>query len=291
MLHIGNLSAPAGSRGGKREVEPLPARAAKFRAARGFSDAVRDYSTAMTTFRLNGPKRLNKALGQDVRFRTVCFTLYLHYEASGAGDSGAIFSRVAELVGETIGGGHRVVATTLDMMLGLNLLRIEPGVFDRRIKLYRPTEDMAKILRIWLEGPFAALDRLEPEGRRLERLREGDEIVRHYILGVGRGFRDGETLTWRMPQFSCFFDHEGGSSLLTIAVHEALAGRPLPSRTEIGSKFGISKSQISLLANQAARLGFLVDRKGREWASPRLLKDYERWVSIVLAFFASATEP
>jgi len=292
MLDKETYSASSHARAHADRADPLLARAAGFREAPGFPEAVRVFAESMANFRLHGPKLINKLLGQDVRFRIVCFTLYLHYEdAEGEVDAGATYSRVLDLISRTVGGGHRVVETTLDLMSVMGLVVAERGTVDRRLKLYRPTDPLMRLLRIWLEGCFVPLDLVDPEGGRMARLRQGDEIVRQFMLGVGRGLRAREILTRRMPRFSCFFDSDGGWPFLAIIMAEALAGRPLPSRSEIASRFGVSKSQIAVVATEAARLGFLQADERGVWVTPDLMSEFERWVSINLAFFAAATEP
>jgi DNA-binding PadR family transcriptional regulator len=267
-------------------------RAAQFRAAPRFPEAMQTFTESMAKFRLSKPKRINKLLGRDARFRTVCFTLYLHFESQERGaDAGASYTRVLELVTSTMGVGHRVVDATLDMMSSTGLVVIERGKIDRRLKLYRPTEAFYELLRGWLEGCFIPLDFIEPEGRRMARLRESDDIARQFITGLGRSFREGELLNLRMPHFSCFFNREGGWPFLAIAMSEAFAGRPLPSRSEIAHRYGISKSQIAVVATEAAQFGLLtIDPDGAR-VTAKLLADYEYWVSVCLAIFASITTP
>ena len=265
-------------------------RAMQIRAAARFPEAVKAFTDRMVEFRLNGPRHINKLFGQDARYRMVCFTLYLHYDTTDAGlNQGASYTRLLELTAKTTGGGHRVVETTLDLMLAMGLVTVERGPSDRRLKLYRPTAAMFRMLRVWLEGSLAPLDLIEPHANRVARLHAGDEIMRQFFLGVGRAFRDGEPFTRRLPRFSCFFDREGGWPFLAIAVTQALANSPLPGRGAIASRLGISKSQIAVVSTEATRLGLLRVHDGAVYATPELVSEYEQWVAICLALFATAT--
>ncbi len=257
----------------------------------GFERAVALYAESMTRFRLEGPAMINKLLGQDVRFRTVCFTLYLHHDViDGKPDAGATYSRLLELISGTIGGSQRVVSTTLALMQAMDFVRIEPSPRDGRVKFYRPTERMRAVVRAWLGHLFACLDIIEPEGERVAQLTAGDDIFRRFILGVGRDFRAGETLTGRAPEFACFFDREGGWPLLALAIRAAHGGPALPSRGEIAKMFGLSKTQIASVVADAIERGFLAT-EGRDVVQPTplLLARYRRWIAICFAFFLRAT--
>lgn len=256
----------------------------------GFDRGVATYAAAMTRFRLEGPPSINKLLGQDVRFRTVTFTLYLHHDAElGRPEGGATYSRLLELISGTIGGSQRVVSTTLALMQAMDFVRVEPSIRDRRVKFYRPTDKMLAVVRAWLGSLFAALDHVEPEARRSEQLAQGDDIVQRFILGVGAAFRDGESLTGRIPEFSLFFDREGGWPLLAMAIRTAHEGRALPSRGEMAKLFGLSKTQIASVISDATAAGFFHTEGDRTRATPLMLERYRRWLAVSFAFFMEAT--
>lgn len=274
--------------------EDLLHRAQYVRQHPAFAEAVKIFTHAMADFRLNGPRLVNKLLGQDVRFRTVCFVYYLQHEkmTGGDGDEGPTYSRVLDLVQNSIGGSQRVVTTTLEMLLAMGLVTIERGVRDGRLKIYRPTPSMYELLRAWLTGCFAALDIIEPGANRIARLRADDGIMTDFILGVGRDFRDNEPLTERVPEFACFFHREGGGPLLAMAITAGYAGTTLPSRGEIAAKFGLSKTQIASLANDAIGNGLLsTQSNGSLRPTAKLVSCYELWSSIAFAFYMRASEP
>ena len=268
----------------------LEAKADLVMARPGFFHGVETYAASMTRFRLEGPPMINKLLGQDVRFRTVTFTLFLHLGAEGGdGEGGATYSRLLELISGTIGGSQRVVSTTLSLMQAMDFVRVEPSTRDGRVKFYRPTEKMFAVVRAWLASLFAALDQVESEAERSAQLAAGDDIVRRFVLGVGAAFRDGESLTGRAPEFSLFFDREGGWPLLAMAIRAAHGGPALPSRGEMAKLFGLSKTQIASVIADATAAGFFTSEGDRLEPTAHLLERYRRWLAVSFAFFMAAT--
>lgn len=271
--------------------DDLAERADRVMEAPGFDAAVATYAETMTRFRLHGPPMINKLLGQDVRFRCVTFTLFLHHDAlEGRPDGGATYSRLLELISGTMGGSQRVVSTTLALMQAMDFVRVEPAPLDRRVKFYRPTETMYAVVRAWLANLFVSLDHIEPEAARVAQLEGGGDIVRRFILGVGREFRAGEILTGRMPEFALFFDREGGWPLLALAIRAGLGGPAIPSRGEMAKMFKLSKTQIASVVGDAIAAGFMVDQ-GRDGlvTTALMLERYRRWLAISFAFFLEAT--
>lgn len=67
---------------------------------------------------------------------------------------------------------------------------------------------------------------------------------------------------------------------------------PLPSRARIARRFGVSKTQVSKVVAEGARIGFFAtDEAGVPAATPRLRDSYGRWISIELAFYARHMRP
>ncbi|MER2607298.1 MAG: hypothetical protein ABTQ29_15805 [Siculibacillus sp.] len=280
-------------RGMSGERDTLQAYADEVARRPTFGDGVRIFTDSMMRFRLSGPPLINKLLGHDVRFRTVCFTLWLHYGFDDRHrNEGATYTRLLELIRGTLGGSQKVVSTTLQLMLSMEFATLEPSRTDRRVKFYRPTPRMIEAVRTWLAGVFLSLDVVDPAGRRSERLRAGDDVLLAFIRNVGCSFRDGETLTGRAPRFSCFFDREGGWPFLAIAIRSVYADGALPSLGEIAARFGFSKTQMSVIAAEGVERGFLLkDARGRLHATPELRDYYEHWTAICFAFFLRATPP
>ena len=84
-----------GRMSGAEADDELIARALRVMAAANFEAAVAHYADSMTHFRLHGPPLINKLLGQDTRFRTVTFTLFLHHDVEeGKPDAGATYSQI-----------------------------------------------------------------------------------------------------------------------------------------------------------------------------------------------------
>jgi len=269
--------------------DTLTALSTAIRASQGFREAARLFCESMASFRLGGPRRINKLVSQDVRFRTVIFTLYLHFRASAVlPDEGATHTRVFDLVSRSSGGGSRAVRNTLDLMKHMGLLAVESGVQNRRLRLYRPTPAMLALAKTWVERCLMPLDLIHKERRSAPRQKVDDDVLRAFVFGLGRALLADAGANPDAAALRCFFEREGGWPFLSICAREALEGRPLPSRSEIAKRFGFSKSQIAMVATEATRLGYLRTAGDGVWATDELLARYERWVSNNLALFALA---
>ncbi len=69
-------------------------------------------------------------------------------------------------------------------------------------------------------------------------------------------------------------------------------GTALPSRAEFAERFGLSKTQVSSIIREGARLGYLtVDKDGVPAPTAYLRESYEHWISYKLAFYARHMRP
>lgn len=246
---------------------------------------------ATAAFHVDGSKRVHKLLAQDLRVWTVLFALYLHFDdGDEEADIGATYTRLLELVSGAFGGGHRVVATTLDLMKSLGFLVCERGARDQRLRLFRPTAEWLALVAHWIEDGLGALDVLEPGARRLERFRMEEDALRRFVRRLGHLSREGVDFPQMEPEFRKFFDREGGWSFLSLGFLAAADGVALPPRGEIARRVGFSKSQIALLATEATRLGYLRVAADQAFPTAALVKQFEIWASGFFALIAASAD-
>lgn len=271
-----------------RSADPLLAEAARLRSQPAFPQAVRAYTDGLAHFR-DALRLANKLLSQETRFRTVRYLLYLDADSEQYGpDGGATYGRLLELCTRRNEISPRVLKTMLALLTITGFVETRRSESDRRLKFYRPTARMMHFVRQRVANAVNALDILQPEMRRAQLLRDDPEFIRRLLASAGRAHISGEPPADRMPEFMAFFGgREGAAPIVFILVLADIDGTAPPSRAEIARRFGLSKSQVSNVIAQGVQLGyFALDAAAMPSATPELRNDFDRWISIELAFHA-----
>jgi DNA-binding MarR family transcriptional regulator len=270
------------------EADSLLAEAAHLRAAPEFPLAIREYTVGLARFR-EAPRLVNKLISYESRFRVTGYLLYLDADREMFGSlGGATYTNLFELCTRRQEVSPRVLKTTLAMLKLTGFIETVSNGADRRSKSYRPTAKMFNFVDQWLTYAVNALDTLQPDGRRGQMLRDDPRFVERFLVSGGRDHAGAEPPADRMPEFIGFFGSREGAAAVTLAVVLAHIDRtPLPSRAHIARRFGLSKTQVSNIIGEGARIGFLtLDEAGIPKPTPYLLESYGRWISIELAFYA-----
>ncbi|HEY8127409.1 MAG TPA: hypothetical protein VIF39_01655 [Hyphomicrobium sp.] len=271
-----------------RGEDRLLADAGRLRESPAFPEAVREYTVGLARFR-EAPRLINKLISYEKRFRVTGYLLYLHADREMFGpDGGATYGRLFELCTRRREVSPRVLKTTLAMLKLAGFVETLRSDMDRRSKFYRPTGRMYDFIRQWLTYAVNALDVLQPEMRRAQLLRNDPHFVERFLVAGGRDHIAGEPPADRMPEFISFFGAREGAAAVVLAVMLANIDRgPSPSRAHIAKRFGLSKTQVSIIIGEGARLGFLTLDDGGVPSPTQYLRDsYGGWISIELAFYA-----
>lgn len=273
--------------------DPLLTEAAQLRASPAFAAAIREYTVGLARFR-EAPRLVNKLISYESRFRVTGYLLYLDadHERFGA-DGGATYTRLLELCTRRNEVSPRVLKTTLAMLKLAGFIKSAPSPSDRRSKSYRPTARMNEFTRNWLTYAVGALDVLQPRESRIKQLNNDPDFIRRFLVSGGRDHIVGEPPADRMPEFIGFFGSREGAAALVLSVMLAgIDGTPLPSRAQIASRFGLSKTQVSKMIAEGGDLRFFaVDAAGVPAATDYLRDAYAQWISIELAFYARHMQP
>lgn len=93
-----------------------------------------------------------------------------------------------------------------------------------------------------------------------------------------------------MPDFIGFCGAcEGTNAVVLAAILADTDGTPMPSRARIAKRYGLSKTQV---INEGKRIGcFEIDAAGMPATTQKLRDDFDRWISIELAFYARHMQP
>jgi hypothetical protein len=187
----------------------------------------------------------------------------------------------------------RVLKSTLAIMKLTGMITTRKSITDRRLKFYCPTARMVDFVNSWMPHAVNALDVLQPEMQRAQMWKNDPEFLRRFLVAGGREHTTGKLLIDRMPEFNGFFGkREGAVALVLVGMLAHIDGTQPPSRGDIAKRFGLSKTQVSRVFAEGARMGyFTIDDVDMPSATPHLVDSYERWISIELAFYARHMQP
>ena len=273
--------------------DPLLIEAAHLRALPAFPTAVREYTVAIARFR-EAPRLLTKLMASETRFRLTAYVFYLSADHETYGPlGGATYSRLLELCSQRQELSPRVLKTTLALLKLAGFIKTSQNTSDRRSKSYYPTPRMMDFVKSWMPHAVNALDALQPDMQRAQMLAEDPDFIRRFAAAAGHEHATGIPLIDRMPEFTCFFGKREGAIPVVLAVMLSdIDGLPLPSRAQIAKRFGLSKTQVSNMIAEGAKLGFFsTDEAGTPRATACLRDSYARFISIELAFYARHMRP
>jgi len=273
--------------------DPLLAEAAQLRALPAFPAAIREYTAAIARFR-ERPRLLNKLIASETRFRLGAYVFSLAADRETYGpQGGATYTRLLELCAQRQELSPRILKTTLALLKLTGFIKTSQNKSDRRSKTYHPTARWVDFVKSWIPHAVNALDALQPEMQRARMFAQDPDCLRRFAAASGREHMTGIPLIDRMPEFTCFFGKREGAIPVVLAVMQSdLDGTPLPSRAQIASRFGLSKTQVSKIVAEGKCLGFFtVDDAGVPAATAHLRGSYAGFISIELAFYARHMQP
>jgi hypothetical protein len=185
-----------------------------------------------------------------------------------------------------------VLKNTLAMAVHLGFLSRKPNPADRRSWLYAPTEVMALFPHQWLVPATLALDELIPGQSLTERLRNDPRLLIHFFLSAGREFDSGLQPAKLVPEYMYFCGHREGAPLLAMALLVAeMDGLPYPTRSEVATRFGLTKSQVTKVVAAGEELGFLAVTDGVAQPTDAMREGNTDWVAVALAFLHHHLHP
>lgn len=268
--------------------DPLLVEAAGLRGHARFELAVRAYAAGLVRWR-EGTRLMHKLSAHKERMHVVGYLLHLSAaDRQAGGDGGVAYGALHELCvarrGEV---GPRVLKTMLALMTLAGFVDSWRGLADRRVKYYRPTARMLDHARLAYGYAAEALDAIDPAPNRAKRLKSDDRFLNRMLVTAGRDHAEAPP-SERMPEFIGYIGgREGAGSVLAALMLAEIDGAPLPSRAALAARFGLSKTQVSLVIGEGVRQGYLeVDAAGQPASTPHLAETYRRWISIELAFHA-----
>ncbi len=273
--------------------DPLLAEAAQLRASPAFPTAIREYIVAVVRFR-EKPNLITKLIASEIRFRLTAyvFCMAAYHDIHGP-FGGVTYTQLLELCMPRQELSPRALKTTLALLKLAGFIKTSQSKSDRRSKIYHPTARMVEHVKSWIPHAVNALDALQPEMQRARMFEQDPDCLRRFAAASGRDHATGIPLIDRMPEFTCFFGkREGAIPVVQAVMLSDIEKVPPPSRAQIASRFGLSKTQVSKIIAEGTQLGFFtVDDAGIPTATAYLRDSYARFISIELAFYARHMQP
>jgi DNA-binding MarR family transcriptional regulator len=257
-----------------------------------FDTALREYTLDLTQFRKR-QRHLNKVIAQTQRFRIIGHLLHRHGVKWLEDNTGGVtYTELAQAC-TVFDSSPRNLKTMLGLMQVTGFVKVTRDPTDHRRKLYVPTDSLIRFVRGRVMCAATSLDILKPRLRCSQILREDPSaIVRVWATG-GLEFALGPAMAKSMPVFFPYFRTREGGAPVTFAIMSAyFSGTECLSRARIAQQFGLSKTQVSLLMKDGAKLGLLTfDDKGTPLPSACMQDHYRQLLSLELAFFARHIRP
>jgi len=212
-----------------------------------------------------GALYLNKVVTESARFEMLAYALYL-YDTRNPGDprTGLTVARLSRICAErNVASRGRVIAI-LGIMQIVGYLRQRRSEIDKRIVHLEPTAKFIAIVEAWNVRILQVLDVVD----------NGEAFVNAYRADARFGWdmrrRGAEALLagWNpldpFPELRLFYYRDGGWMLLLACAANALQqsnGREIaPVSLDLGAfgkRFGVSRSHLRRLLEDAFALGFL----------------------------------
>lgn len=264
--------------------------AGRLAAHPAFETAVRTYTAGLVRFR-ESSRLINKLSAHEVRFRAVGYLLHLGAVSRvGGGDGSVRYGQLAELCAGEV--SPRVLKTMLALMRLAGFVESRRDAADRRITLYRPTDRMLGFARTWFRHAAEALDEVDPQLRRAERLTSDRRFLDRLLVDAGSDHAAAPPAE-RLPEFIAFFGgREGAAAVVARLALSEMGGAAIASRAALARQFALSKAQVNEVIADGVRRDFLELTDGAMPAlTDRFRALYRRWIAIELAFYARHMRP
>ncbi|MCJ2069362.1 hypothetical protein MKK75_11240 [Methylobacterium sp. J-030] len=237
---------------------------------------------------------MNKLVSTDTRWRIVGYLLYLDADSETYGPAGgATYGRLLKICSRRGEAGPRLLRTVLALLRLTGFVQAVRDGRDRRATLYRPTERMDGFVREWLGYGIAALETLEPDRGWARTFATDADLPRRFLLSGGRDHVEGRPIAELMPHTLAEFTAQAGAfSVIWAVLLASDRGHSPPSRSAIGKRYGLSKTQVTNVIAAGAEQGvFALDEAGEAAPTDLLRASIGQWIAIELAYYAIHMRP
>jgi hypothetical protein len=156
---------------------------------------------------------------------------------------------------------------------------------DGRVRILVPTPKMLAQDRDWLVSHYAPLQMLFPRPGYAPIMKRDPAFQLRQRLVAASFFPLGASILERNPLITKFLRREAGTMILIKIMHLAAQAGDITRAivfSEIGTRFGVSRTQVRLLLEEAARDGLvhLVRREGKfVQLTPKLVQAFDHFLA------------
>ena len=142
-----------------------------------------------------------------------------------------------------------------------DLLELRPSDRDGRLRLLTPTARMLALDRDWLAANYVPLHAMFPDDPRYAQPVKRDPAFQRAHRAVALNFSArGTQLLAGNPAMMRYMSRDAGAVILIKLIHMTAAGGDVEelSYTELGTRFGVSRTHVRKVLEDAERNGDLV---------------------------------
>lgn len=182
---------------------------------------------------------------------------------------------------EESGLSERAIQIFLPTLAFYRLIEIHPSPNDRRARTVTPLPKIERILTDWLTQAFRFIDRCEfNDAVKLSPMLQDPDWFLRFKAQAGRASLSGE-FAWRdYPLVAFFSDRHAGFQLLAVIMACHYRGRPCKDLSKYKSLFGVSRSHLYKLLQDAKAHGWIEQDAGLSTYMPTaaMLNAFEAFV-------------
>lgn len=179
----------------------------------------------------------------------------------------------------------RRIADIVSRLIKTGYLRQTPSSRDRRIRLLQPSENMIAYDQDWLIAHYAPLQRLYPRPGYLPIMQRDPAFQRAQRLVSAEFFPLAAQVMARHPVMLQFMTREAGIMIIIKLLHSAgpavHATRAI-SYSDVGARFGVSRTQVRSLLELAEGYGLVRLARGKApfvELTPALFVAFDRFIA------------
>jgi DNA-binding MarR family transcriptional regulator len=224
--------------------------------------------------------------------RNVVFTVVMCLHARSDAADPATWPTLRLLKREMAGFGlasPRRIADLVSRLVKTGYLEQRPAAVDRRIRILSPTEKMIEQDLDWLESHYVPLQLLYPKpgyGPIMQRDRKFQQTHRLVAASL---FPYAAQLLARNPLMVQFMVREAGMMILIKLLQLAGSGKESTAQisySDIGARFGVSRTQVGNLLQEAEQQGLMRLTRGRGHLvqlTPPLIEAFDAFIADTMA--------
>ena len=231
--------------------------------------------------------RLLLEAGRNVVF-TVLMCLHARSDAADPATWPTLHLLKQEMAGFGLASPRRIV-DLVARLIQTGYLEQVPVPSDRRVRILQPTDKMIAQDQDWLVSHYVPLQLLYPEPGYGPIMQRDPEFQRRHRLVAASLFPFAAQLLARNPVMLQFMVREAGMMILIKLLQLAGPGAESTAQvsySDIGARFGVSRTQVRKLLEEAEQQGLVRLTRGRGHAvqlTPALVEAFDHFIADTMA--------